>query len=466
MTSTESTPLEPLPTPPPRRRWTRFSLRTLLILITVLSVWLGVKVDQARRQKRAVDTLRALGAEIAYEHQRVTNGGFDTRIELDVPAWARELCGDDFFQTCTGVYFWWRLSEDRTETYPHKLTDDDLKCLADLPQLEVLYIDKAPITDAGLAHLPHPKRLSHVRLDDTNAGDDFVKRLKGTQRLVALGLDNTRVSDAGLAELRGIKTLTSLSLVGTQTGDQGLAAFSACRQLEALRPGSKVTNEGLRQFETLENIEFLLAADCQITGEALDGIRLPKADEVHLRRCAIADDDLEPLVQAVRDVRVLNLHECRVGDAGLHHLADLGKTEILILSKTSVQGRELRHLAALPGIQWLSLHGCPLDNPDLKSLEPLYTGTAPGIHLSLDKTPIGDDDLAKLSGFTTLTHLTLSHTKITDAGLPCLYALKRLAVLDLRETQVTAEGVRQLQQAIRGLMIGSDEDPKPKGWPW
>src|SRR5688572_26162539 len=103
---------------PPRRRWLRFSLRTLLVAVTVLSVWLGVKVDQARRQKRAVETLQALGADIRYEHQRLAEGGFDGRIELDVPEWARELCGDDFFQTVTGVYFFWVGSQDRQQPRP------------------------------------------------------------------------------------------------------------------------------------------------------------------------------------------------------------------------------------------------------------------------------------------------------------------------------------------------------------
>jgi hypothetical protein len=32
------------------------------VLVTVFGVWLGIKVDQARRQKRAVEALQALGA--------------------------------------------------------------------------------------------------------------------------------------------------------------------------------------------------------------------------------------------------------------------------------------------------------------------------------------------------------------------------------------------------------------------
>jgi hypothetical protein len=440
----------------------------LLVVVTVFGVWLGIKVDQARRQKRAVEALRALGAEIAYEHQRVPNG-FDRTIELGVPAWARELCGDDFFQTVRAVWFWGKLSADRTETLPRAITDDDLKCLADLPHLEVLHINTAPITDEGLGYLSHPERMIQVTLSDTKIGDGFLRRLREAKRLETLWIDGTGVTDEGLAELRGMTSIKRLSLLDTQTGDRGLAAFTACRNLDVLKPGNKVTNESLRQFENLESLETFTATDSQINGEIFAGLRLPKADEVQLRRCAVADDDLKPLVKALRDVRVLILHGCPVGDPGLRHLAGLapnGKTQIVILSDTKVQGRELRHLATLRGIQWLSLRGCPLDEPDLKSLEPLYTGLAPGMHLSLDKTSIDDDDLSRISGFTNLTHLTLSDTEITDDGLPHLYALGKLVALDLRGTRVTGSGVYELKQAVGGAVIAWDEDPKPAGWPW
>jgi hypothetical protein len=439
-------------------------LRTLLVVITVFGVWLGIKVDQARRQKRAVEGLQALGADIRYEHHRGKNGSLhDTKNELNVPAWARELCGDDFFQTVRGVYFW-QLQAPK-QIIPLRITDEDLKCLADLPHLERLYIDNAPLTDAGLAHLKHPKRLRAVNLQHTKVGDDFVRRLAGSKLLQVLVLTGTNVNDEGLVELGELPELVALSLLQTKTGDRGLAAFAE-RELETLRPGINTTDAGLQQFRTLAKIQDFEAEDCQISGEAFRGFRLPVADEVHLRRCAVADDNLQPLVQAVKDVRVLSLSGCPITDAGLEHLRHLGKTEILILSNTKLRGQSLRQLSILPALQGISLRDCPLDDPDLRGLEPLFTGLAPGVHLSLDKTPIGDDDLAKLSGSTNVMYLSLSRTSISDAGLPHLYKLSKLAVLDVRNTRVTAEGVTRLKRAIPGIDVLWNEESGPAGWTW
>jgi hypothetical protein len=446
---------------PPGCRWLRFSLRTLLVLVTVFGVWLGVKVDQARRQKRAVENLSALGARFWFEHQRTSDGGFDGRIELHVPAWARELCGDDFFQNVRGIYVRRRPGENVDQ--PRQITDEDLKCLADLPQLEILQIVSAPISDAGLAHVVYPERLTNVSLSNTNIGDGFLRQLRAAKRLESLWLDNTRVTDDGLAELHGITSLRRLSLSGTETGDRGLAVFRQCRRLESLKPGTKVTNAGIQSFETLQSIKGLSGSG-RISGEAFRGFRMPKVDEVYLANSAVSDDNLPPLVQSLRDVRVLNLSGCAITDRGLQHLNELGKTQILLLSNTEIQGRELQQLSSLSGLAMLVLSGCALDGPDLKGLEPLYSGMAPGGNLTLDNTPVSDDDLAKVSGFANLLYLGVAHTQVTDRGLPHIYLLKKLLRFDLRGTRVTAEGVEKLKQAIRGLKVAWDEDPAPMGW--
>ena len=54
-----------------RRRWFRFSLRMLLVVVTVLCVWLGFKVNAARRQKEAVEAILKAGGQVSYDYQLV-----------------------------------------------------------------------------------------------------------------------------------------------------------------------------------------------------------------------------------------------------------------------------------------------------------------------------------------------------------------------------------------------------------
>jgi hypothetical protein len=441
------------------RRWLRFSLRSLLVVVTLFGVWLGIKVDQARRQKRAVETLRSMGAEVWYDHQRKENGSFDVRIDLDVPNWVRELCGDDFFQTVTGIFLLRGARLNSEGEVPRAITDEDLQCLADLPHLEQLVINQAPITDAGMAHLRHPERLRAVMLDDTDVGDDFVRRLQGAVELEGLGLEGTKVTDDAVAKLTGLTKLQILRLARTDTGDRALVPFAE-HELIALRLGRKTTNAGLRRFGTRARIQGLDVAGAPVTGDAFRGFTLPTAISVELSKCAVGDNDLAPLVEAVRDARSLSLAGCAITDLGLQHLKELGKTRTLVLSNTKIQGRELGQLSSLPGLGRLDLSGCPLDDPDLKALVPLYTGTRGG-SLELARTPLSDGDLAQISVLTNLRHLDLSDTKVTDRGLPHLYCLKQLLKVDLRGTGVTAEGVRLLKQAVPGREVAWDEDA---GW--
>ncbi len=50
--------------PPNRRRWYQFRLRTLLVFMLLVCVglsWFSVKMDQARKQREAVEAIRKAG---------------------------------------------------------------------------------------------------------------------------------------------------------------------------------------------------------------------------------------------------------------------------------------------------------------------------------------------------------------------------------------------------------------------
>ena len=55
--------------PKTRPRWLRFSLRTLLVVVTVLGVWLGVQVNPVRKQRNAVAWIQEVGGTVTYDYE-------------------------------------------------------------------------------------------------------------------------------------------------------------------------------------------------------------------------------------------------------------------------------------------------------------------------------------------------------------------------------------------------------------
>ena len=66
MSANEATPSGDLPRKP-RRRWLQLSLRTVLILVTLLSIGLGWFVHRGERQRLTVAALKKMGARIYYD---------------------------------------------------------------------------------------------------------------------------------------------------------------------------------------------------------------------------------------------------------------------------------------------------------------------------------------------------------------------------------------------------------------
>jgi hypothetical protein len=263
--------------PQPRRRWLRFSLRTMLLLVTVLGVWLGMRVNQARWQKEAVEALRMRGFYVNYEHWRSDRDpeSFDSSRALDVPLWLRYLAGDDFFQRVVSI-----------GVVPGS-TDKDLAHLAALPHIEGFYV-RGPsnkISDAGLAHLPRPDRLVHLNAANTRVGDALVTRLANAKGLETLELSGTRITDEGLEALPRLPKLKHLGLGNTQIGDKGLAAaLQDTSSLEVLwLHDTQITDESLALLKDAKRLRFVYLNETQISNAGLRHLYgLPRLWSVHV----------------------------------------------------------------------------------------------------------------------------------------------------------------------------------------
>ncbi len=78
------------------------------------------------------------------------------------------------------------------------ISDDDLRRVAGMRQLETLGLRGTAITDAGVAHLAALTGLRELFLADTGITDGALAALSGLSGLENLGLRDTAISDAGL----------------------------------------------------------------------------------------------------------------------------------------------------------------------------------------------------------------------------------------------------------------------------
>jgi hypothetical protein len=114
--------MNPTPYPNPKRklRWYQFSLRSLLIFVTLFGVgcsWFAVKMNQARRQRAEVEIIANVG-NVHYSYECDEDGAYiscclimqpdgtwrtvDTP-EPAVPSWLRNSLGDDFFYNVSSI---------------------------------------------------------------------------------------------------------------------------------------------------------------------------------------------------------------------------------------------------------------------------------------------------------------------------------------------------------------------------
>jgi hypothetical protein len=170
--------------------FSRFSLRTFFIVLTVCCIFIGEYSYLAHRQKKAVDEVRNAGGEVYYSHQ----------LELlsDPPGRLRRFIagtlGEEWAYSVTGVIF-----------YPDKghAADDSVRVLGDMPQLQRLTI--WPESRGA-------KTLSNrASFGLTDEGVDIINQI--LPHLDHLWLSAARVSDKKIDELLCRKNLTSLQVL-------------------------------------------------------------------------------------------------------------------------------------------------------------------------------------------------------------------------------------------------------------
>jgi internalin A len=231
---------EPDRSPRSWRRFLRFGVRGLIVLVFVIGAGLGWIVREARSQREAVAAIKNAGGTVIYDWE-FNNGKPLPGGKPWAPKWLVNLVGIDYFGHVTAA-----VAHDLSAV----TSDEVIAHVGLLTRIESLILHHSAISDAGLVHLKGLINLSTLWVDSTLVTDTGLVHLKGLTRLSYLWLSDTRVTDAGLAHLNGLTGLSSLVLSNTPVTDAGLAHLKGLTKLTALQlGGTQVTEAGAKELK-------------------------------------------------------------------------------------------------------------------------------------------------------------------------------------------------------------------------
>lgn len=155
-------------TPKSRRRWLRFSMRTLLLVMFVASVlfaWLGKHVVRSQIQRPIVARIQAAGGSVYYDYQ------MEPRPKNSIPGSSivRWILGDDIYATVNVVSL-----DDK------KTTDDDVVRLNKLTELVSVSLNGTDVTDDCVDNLLRIRCLRDLDLANTSITPDGLNRLSNS----------------------------------------------------------------------------------------------------------------------------------------------------------------------------------------------------------------------------------------------------------------------------------------------
>ncbi len=242
--------------PQHKLRWFQFSLRTLLVVMTLICVFLGMVFNYvvlpAERQRAAVQAIAKFQLSPKYRTDPLASpltltNPFSSPLAVYASAPKDEFWLIDKLRSILPRdYFYAVLAVDLTGC---EFQDLDLVVLKQLPRLRSLGLSDTNVTDAGLENLKDLVDLEELELGRRkreNLSDIGIAHLKNLKKLKSLWIYNSTITDAGMLQLSGMTELIELHLPHSNISDSGLMHLRGLSKLKFLNVANTlVTRKGV-----------------------------------------------------------------------------------------------------------------------------------------------------------------------------------------------------------------------------
>ena len=451
----------------------RFTIRSLLLVTALVGVLLAIREPAVRKygaQQAAAEKLRAVGARITVEPIR--------------PAPLRWLVANGDLGPITTV----RLEGCRQP-------GDSLAALADLPDLQRLYLPNSAVTDDHLQHVAGLTGIRRLALWRTQITARGFRHLAGLENLELLDIHGSRVSEEALPHLARLPHLRQIITTMTFT-DRGLACLCTFAQHPRILRGKVVvegvTNRGMADLGALTSIQELDIRNSHVSAEGyaqLVRLRLLAGLDISGATC---DDASLAQIHRIASLRSLSVHSrpAQVSLGGImrcwgeqisrmrmlltpgRRAVEFGGREGLSAS-VSFAAADLVSLAQCRNCESMILRADKLDEEvlagigrmtNLTTLGLLYSdgtdwvGPGPGVRPDLTGASNHLPALARLK------HLLLECWSLDDDQLGFLNALPALEQLRLFQLPISGAGFGQVRENCRlrrvdlAMCPGFDDD--------
>lgn len=210
---------------------------------------------------------------------------------------------------------------------------ENIGTIANLPKqnirLRTVYLSQAAnVTDESMKELK-AVRLDHLDLSNLPITDVGLAHIADQTQLGSLGLKGTKITDKGLEHLKGMRNLNNLDLARTQVSGMGVEQLEGAPLTLVDLEGCPVTDESLKYFSKLPNLQALGLSDTRVSDKGLVYLQeMPKLRSLSLKGTAITDEGLRNL-RTMANLATIRLQGTKVTEQGAAELAiALPKTKI------------------------------------------------------------------------------------------------------------------------------------------
>ena len=147
-----------------------------------------------------------------------------------------------------------------------EVTDDMMKSIESMEQLDTVILDKGKVSDKALHTLIGLPNLQHLRLRLSPITDEGLQMLAQCETLWYINLPHAECSAKGIESLASLPKLRQLRIGGEGLGNEVALAVARIESLRGVHLiGVKVTDDGLRVLADMPNLESLYLDDSAVT---------------------------------------------------------------------------------------------------------------------------------------------------------------------------------------------------------